>query len=139
MQLYNTGDILRCEDFPFHHISSRCCGCCHSCPPCFSRDSRPTWHTGNVSPGGRGVVGGTWWKRVDVQMMRCAEAFPVSMCDRVDQLPLFPYRGWETQPNSRGENIPIITIPIKSEMTISNIGSLDPGTNEGGRIDHPPL
>ena len=26
-----------------------------------------------------------------------------SMCDRVDQLPLFPYnRGWETQPNSVG-------------------------------------
>ena len=27
-----------------------------------------------------------------------------------------------------GVYIPIITIPIKSEMTIPNIGSLDPGT-----------
>ena len=28
-----------------------------------------------------------------------------------------------------GVYIPIITIPIKGEMTIPNIGSLDPGTN----------
>ena len=31
------------------------------------------------------------------------------------------------QPNSRGY-IPIIRIPIKGEMTVPNIGSLDPGT-----------
>ena len=38
----------------------------------------------------------------------------IYMCDRVDQLPLFPYtRGWETQPNSRGLKGPIIRIPIK--------------------------
>ena len=29
-----------------------------------------------------------------------------------------------------GVYIPIITIPIKGEMTIPNIGSLDPGTND---------
>ena len=40
----------------------------------------------------------------------------VAICaDRVDQLPLFTYnRGWENQPNSRGENIPIIRIPYFS-------------------------
>ena len=32
------------------------------------------------------------------------------------------------QPNSRGVYIPIITIHIKGEMTIPNIGSLGPGT-----------
>ena len=33
------------------------------------------------------------------------EILPSYMCNRVDQLPLFPYnRGWETQPNSRGLN-----------------------------------
>ena len=36
------------------------------------------------------------------------------MCDRVDQLPLFPYnRGWEKQPKSVGVYIPIVRIPIK--------------------------
>ena len=50
-------------------------------------------------------------------------------CARVDQLPLFPYnRGWETQPNSVGVYIPIIRIPIKDGMTISNIATFDHGT-----------
>ena len=53
------------------------------------------------------------------------------MCDRVDQLTLFPYnRGWETQPNSRGENIPIIRIPIKGGRSpIPNIATFDHGTD----------
>ena len=47
------------------------------------------------------------------------------------KLPLFPYnRGWETQPNSRGENIPIIRIPIKGGMTIPNIATFDHGTDD---------
>ena len=51
------------------------------------------------------------------------------MCDRVDQLPLFPYnRGWETQPNSR-VYIPIIRIAIKGGMTIPNIATFDHGTH----------
>ena len=40
------------------------------------------------------------------------------------------------QPNSRGlyTHYIIITIPIKGEMTIPNIGSLDPGTYESRGI-----
>ncbi len=51
------------------------------------------------------------------------------MCARVDQLPLFPYnRGWLSTQVRRGENIPIIRIPIKGWMTIPNTRSLDPGS-----------
>ena len=50
------------------------------------------------------------------------------MCVRVDQLPLFPYIRDGHQPNSRGENIPIIRIPTKGGTTIPKIATFDHGT-----------
>ena len=51
------------------------------------------------------------------------------MCDRVDQLPFFPYnRGWETQPNNRVLYTNYKDSVIKGGMTIPNIATFDHGT-----------
>ena len=60
------------------------------------------------------------------------------MCQSRSTPMTFPYnRGWETQPNSRGENIPIIRIPIKGGMTIPNIATFDHGTYDTFRKKMP--
>ena len=63
---------------------------------------------------------------LEAMWKRCSDVAYCHVCDRVDQLPLFPYnRGWENPPKSVGVFIPIVRIPIKGWMTIPNTRSLD--------------
>ena len=51
------------------------------------------------------------------------------MCDRVDQLPLFPYnRGWSSTQVRRGLYTHYENSFIKGGMTIPNIATFDHGT-----------
>ncbi len=60
-----------------------------------------------------------WWMNFLHLQFQFPVPDPPNMCDRVDQLPLFPYnRGWETQPNSRGLYTHYKDSLLKGGMTI---------------------